>query len=75
MNATRPEPLSLDSAIVCLRDARRKLMALYLDVPHWDPSYEVAVAETVVPEHLRDLSEALHAAYEHALNVREELTP
>lgn len=63
----------LQNSIDLIGRARRQLVALYLPVPPDDPGYEVAVAETIVPVQYRELGESLHAAYDHLLNLRDEL--
>jgi hypothetical protein len=61
----------LDNAIRAVEEARRALTALYLATRPEDPAYERAVAETIVPVHLRPLSDHLHTAYEFLLNLRD----
>lgn len=65
---------TLDSAIRCLEEARRALVAQYLDLPPHDPGYEMAVASTSVPPQYGALSQAMHATYGHLLNLRDILT-
>jgi hypothetical protein len=63
--------ITLENAIRCLEDARRQLRAQYLTVEPHEEGYEEAVAVTLVPENLRGLTDSLHAAYEHLLNLRD----
>jgi len=61
-------PTNLHNAIRLLEEAKRDLVALYLDVSPDHPDYEFAVAETVVPLMFREPIRKIRVARDHIAN-------